>query len=87
MTLHPKNKKGVNISLSKYNIIKDFILKTLTIHGELTFKELTDLAVSDLSDKFDGNVIWYVVTVKLDLEARNIIIRIPKTSPHKLKLS
>lgn len=87
MTLHPQSKKGVNISLAKYNIIKDFIIKTLKKHKELTFEMLTDIAVSELSDSFDGKVIWYVVTVKLDLEARQIIKRIPKTSPHKIKLS
>ncbi len=87
MTLHPENKKGVNISLAKYNIIKDFIIKTLKKHGELSFEKLTDLAIAELTEKFDGKVIWYIVTVKLDLEARKIITRIPKTSPHKLKLS
>lgn len=87
MTLHPQGKKGVNITLAKYEQIKKFILDTLHIKKEIDFETLTDLAVSKLTDKFDGKVIWYVVTVKLDLEARKIIERIPKTSPHKLRLS
>ncbi|GAB4450660.1 MAG: hypothetical protein Fur0028_06180 [Bacteroidales bacterium] len=86
LTLHPKGKKGVNISLAKYDQIKNFILVTLSTEKEITFEALTDLAVSKLTDKFDGKVIWYLVTVKLDLEARKIIERIPKTSPHKLRL-
>jgi len=87
MTLHPQGKKGVNISLAKYEQIKKFILDTIRKKEEITFKALTELAVSNLTDKFDGKVIWYVVTVKLDLEARKLIERIPKTSPHKLRLS
>lgn len=87
MTLHPQGKKGVNISYAKYEQIKKFILDTIQTEKEITFEALTDLAVSKLTDKFDGKVIWYVVTVKLDLEARKLIERIPKTSPHKLRLT
>jgi len=42
--------------------------------------------VNKLSKNFEGEVGWYIVTVKLDLEARSIIERVPKTSPHKLRL-
>jgi hypothetical protein len=87
MTLHPQGKKGVNISFDKYEQIKKFILKAIKDKKEISFEDLTDLAVSELTDKFDGKVIWYVVTVKLDLEARKLIERIPKTSPHKLRLT
>ena len=85
-TLHPQGKKGVNILKRRYDTIKDFILKTLQERGEISFEELSDLAVEKLSKTFDGKVLWYVVTVKLDLEARNLIERIPKTSPHKLRM-
>jgi len=87
LTLHPQGKKGVNISLAKYEQIKEFILNTIRTKKEITFKDLTDLAVSELTDKFDGKVSWYVVSVKLDLEARKLIERIPNTSPHKLKMT
>ena len=86
LTLHPKGKKGVNISKRKYDIIVDYLLKTIKKHKEITYEELSDKAEEDLSPTFDGRVIWYVVTVKLDLEARGTIERIPKTSPHKLRL-
>ncbi|MGF1635580.1 MAG: hypothetical protein ACFCUU_00805 [Cyclobacteriaceae bacterium] len=86
LTLHPTGKKGVNILKRRYDTIKDFIVKTIENRNEITFDELSDLAVEKLSDTFDGKVMWYVVTIKLDLEARNIIERIPKTSPHKLRL-
>lgn len=86
LTLHPAGKKGVNVLKRKYDVIMDFILTTIEEHGEITYEELNDLAVEKLSDSFDGKVVWYLVTIKLDLEARKIIERIPKTSPHRLKL-
>ncbi|GJQ61362.1 MAG: hypothetical protein SCALA702_04150 [Melioribacteraceae bacterium] len=86
LTLHPQGKKGVNILLDKYTFIKQFILEKISEHGEITFEKLTDLAIDELTSNFGGKVVWYMVTVKLDLEARNIIERIPKTSPHKLRM-
>ena len=38
-------------------------------------------------EKFDGSISWYVTTIKLDLEARGIIERIPKKRPQTLKLN
>ncbi|MBS4013332.1 MAG: hypothetical protein KGZ97_06175 [Bacteroidetes bacterium] len=87
VTLHPSGKQGVNILLRRYEVIKNFILSTLKESSEISFYELTDLAVKELSESFDGKVVWYMVTVKLDLEARKLIERIPKTSPHKLRLT
>jgi hypothetical protein len=87
LTLHPDGKQGVNILLRRYEEIKTFILSKLEEHSDIGFDELTDLAVKELSESFDGKVVWYMVTVKLDLEARKLIERVPKTSPHKLRLT
>lgn len=86
MTLHPQGKAGVNVVKRKYQIIRDFILLTLKNEKKISFQELTKMAVKDLTDSFDGKVVWYMVTVKLDLEARGIIERIPKKSPHELRM-
>ena len=64
LTLHPEGKKGVNILKRRYDTIKDFIIKTIKEHGEITFEEVGDQAVAELSESFDGKVLWYVVTVK-----------------------
>ena len=85
LTLHPHGKKGVNILKRRYDIISNFITNTVEQFGEISFEDLTDLAVEKLASKFDGKVVWYMVTVKLDLETRKIIERVPKTSPHKLR--
>lgn len=86
LTLHPSGKKGVNILKRRYDVISEFIIKTVKKRKEISFEELTDVAVNKLSETFDGKVVWYIVTVKLDLEARKLIERIPKTSPHKLRM-
>lgn len=86
LTLHPQGKRGVNILKRRYDQIHDYILDTLNDKSEITFDELSHNAVKDLSSTFDGKVLWYVVTVKLDMEARGTIERIPKTSPHKLRI-
>lgn len=85
-TLHPEGKNGVNISLAKYEQIREFVLSTISEQKEITFSELTKRAKEALSSQFEGNIPWYVVSVKLDLEARNVIERVPKTSPHRLRM-
>jgi len=54
--------------------------------GEIEFQRLTDIAINQLTGRFDGKIVWYVVTVKLDLEARGIIERMSKTKPHRIRL-
>jgi len=86
LTLHPNGKKGTNILKWKYNAIKTQLLAIIEEHGDIAFEDLADQMMKNMQDTFDGKVIWYTVSVKLDLEARQIIERIPKTSPHRLRL-
>lgn len=87
MTLHPSGKQGVNILKRRYAQVRTFILDKVRQHGELSYDDLTDLAEAELAPNFDGKVVWYIVSVKLDLEARGEIERVPKTSPHRLRLT
>ena len=87
LTLHPAGKKGTNISLEKYEQIRTAILKLIKKEKEISYEDLSDQLVEEMQADFEGKVIWYVVTVKLDLEARGIIERIPKTSPHRLRMT
>ncbi len=81
LTKHPEGKRGVNISKAKYVVIREAIMKCLK-SKELTYTELTRAVEEKLKGQFGGSVRWYVEVVKLDLEAREIIERIPKTKPH-----
>lgn len=86
LTLHPAGKKGVNILKEKYDQIASTMLDIVKAHGAITYQDLNDTIVDQLEGKFDGKIPWYVVTVKLDLEARKVLERIPKTSPHQVRL-
>ena len=83
LTLHPEGKKGVNILRSKYERIRSFIIEQLAASGEMALQDLVDLAEEIIAPSFDGKVIWYMVTVKQDLEARGEIQRVPKVSPQR----
>ena len=86
MTLHPQGKAGVNILKRRYDQVKAYIIKKLGQSETITFDKLADLSEEELQPQFDGKVLWYLVTVKLDLEARGLIERVPKTSPHQIRL-
>ena len=86
LTLHPEGKKGVNILKSRYDRVKDTLVSILEESGEITFQQLNDFAIEKLKGNFDGKITWYVVSVKLDLEARGIIERIPKRSPQRVRI-
>ena len=87
MTLHPQGKSGVNITRERYDAVRDAILCSLRDHGDMTFRGLTEDVRRRLEGRFDGSVSWYVTTVKLDLEARGTIERIPKKTPQRLRLT
>lgn len=83
-TLHPQaGKTNKNISLEKYNFIKENILKILG-KAELTHTELMEKLYAKIKNDFEGNVQWYGETVKLDLEARQMIER-TNTKPVKYR--
>ena len=86
LTLHPQGKQGVNISQEKYSVIKAAIVDTLQSQGPMSHTELTNQVNTALSGSFEGSVPWYVTTVKLDLEARDTIERVPNTRPEQLQL-
>lgn len=85
MTLHPQGKEGVNIDKAKYDAVKQAILNILEADGQVTFSELME-KVGEKLPKFDGSIAWYTTSVKLDLEARNVIERLDNKSPQRVQL-
>ena len=87
LSLHPAGKNGVRISKQKYEQVKAVVLELIEEEGSISFKELTRVGKRVLEKAgFDGSPMWYLTTVKLDLEARNIIERLPKKSPQEIRL-
>ena len=86
LTKHPEGKAGVNISRAKYEAIKTAVTQSFDAHGAMTYTELAQDVRQRLGDSFEGSIRWHVEVVKLDLEARGIIERVPKTRPQKLRL-
>ena len=85
-TLHPEKKQGVKISKEKYEIIRKAILCVLQTQKEITFMNLSRAVEKEVNGSFEGSVMWYVTTVKLDLEARGQIKRVPNSRPQLVKL-
>ena len=87
-TLHPDpDKKGVKIDKGKYDVVRIVILESLQSQGEMSFKGLMAAVDEKLSGNFDGSIGWYYTTVKLDLEARGEIERVPGSKPQLLRLA
>jgi hypothetical protein len=87
LTLHPDpGKQGTNIDRDKYDLIRQAILESVRERGEITFQELTRAVRARVQDRFEGSVTWYVTTVKLDLEARGLLQRVPGSRPQRIHL-
>lgn len=86
-TLHPEKKQGVNISKEKYDIIRKAILSTMHTQKEISFMNLSRAVEKEVNGNFDGSVMWYVTTVKLDMEARGELKRVPNSRPQLIKLT
>jgi hypothetical protein len=84
-TLHPAGKQGVSIDRAKYDLIRQAILANLAQRGEIPFGELDAAVAVSLSEPFDGSIGWYTTTIKLDLEARGLIERVPGRWPQVLR--
>jgi hypothetical protein len=85
LTKHPLGKTGRNISTQNYETLKKAILSALR-KKELTHTELFEQLHKSLKGKFSGNISWYGETVKLDLEARKMIVRsASKPQTYRLK--
>lgn len=87
LTRHPDPaKRGVNIERARYDTMRAAIIDALREHGEFTFSQLNRVVETRLAGRFDGSIPWYVTTVKLDLEARRLIRRVPASRPQRVSL-
>lgn len=83
---HPDpTKQGVNIEAEKYHAVREAIEAAIDEQQEVAFRDLVETVRGRLEGRFNGSVPWYVTTIKLDLEARSLIERVPKASPQRLR--
>ena len=87
LTLHPEGKEGVNICTNKYTTIRTAILRSLEENKQLSFKGLITSVKQKVAHDFKGSISWYVTTVKLDLEARDLIHCQRGRGPQSISLS
>ncbi|NHJ12889.1 MAG: hypothetical protein EAX95_04395 [Candidatus Thorarchaeota archaeon] len=86
LTQHPTGKEGVNIELDKYTMMRKAILEVLTRVDQIDYMQLREEVKKRLLGDFRGSIGWYYTTVKLDLEARGIIERVPGKKPQIIRL-
>ncbi len=87
-TLHPEpDKRGVSIDAGKYYVVRSAIEAVVRANQSIGFRELIQAVKQDLGSSFSGSVSWYVTTIKLDLEARGILERVPGRGPQRLRLA
>ena len=87
---HPAGKKAISMDIQKYSAIEKYVLNCLNVKGESTHSEILKTITEDFKNGktlFEGSIEWHMEWVKLDLEARRVIIRIADTSPIKFKLA
>lgn len=82
-------KKGTRIPKWKYDAVRRAILRAVPRTGSgLPFKALSAAVAANLEPEERrrlGSVTWHTVTVKLDLEVRGEIERVPDVSPQHLR--
>jgi hypothetical protein len=86
LTIHPQGKTGVSISKAKYDLVRAGLLDCLKAKP-LTQEELIACVTKKLRANFEGSMKWYAEVVKLDLEAKGEIERVPskKQETYRLK--
>ena len=86
---HPQKKKAPSIDKEKYDAIRSSLVGCLKRNGKSTHAEIMHEVGNDFKTqnvKFQGSLQWYVEWVKLNLEAKHIVKRIPRTSPQQYAL-
>ena len=88
LTVHREaDKQGIRIDMAKYEAVHRSIMQNLQRYGSMTFTQLGALVEEDLHDTFTGSVMWYYTTVKLDMEARGEIRRVPNSRPQLIEVA
>jgi hypothetical protein len=84
---HPEGRKAPSIEQSMYDPVSTAILAAVPRTGSgLLFRDLTDEVAARTSPELwdRASIGWYTTIIKLDLEARGLIRRVPDAVPQRL---
>ena len=86
---HPDpGKRPTRVGRAKYEAYRRALLRVIPRSDQgVRLADLPDLMVETLDEPFrsEGKFAWWVTTVKLDLEARGLIERVPGRGPQRLR--
>jgi hypothetical protein len=66
-------KRGIPVSKDDYIRVRDCIVEILKRERETTLTNLIERASVALRDKISGDLGWYILHVKQDMEVQNIL--------------
>ena len=74
--INPNTGRRMNIDKSTYHLFSKAIYHTLKKEGAITFTgivEGVEECFKQAKSSFEGNIGWYAITVKNDMQARGVI--------------
>lgn len=86
--LHPDGKASTRVNKADYDAYRKALLKVIPNNDEgVRFMHLAELVEEILPQEVldRSRPMWWITTVKLDLEARGLIERVPKASPQRIR--
>ena len=82
-------KQPTRILKWKYDLVREAILAAVSLREtSVEFRGLRDLVAAQLSEEQLsklGSVSWYTTTVKLDMEVKGEIERVPGSRPQRIR--
>ena len=82
----PGRRRTVAAYEDDYLVVRDFIYQILKEEKEILIIDLIERAHAQLSDKLDGDLGWYVINVKQDMESKGLIKLVPAGASQKFPM-
>ncbi len=87
--LHPEGKKAPRIDQSKYDLMRATLLQLISADAEgvplANLSNRVEEALTPEQRASIGATGWYLMGVKLDMEARGELERVPGVTPQRLR--
>ncbi|HFA49741.1 MAG TPA: hypothetical protein ENJ95_12095 [Bacteroidetes bacterium] len=86
LTLHPEGQPGAMLLLHEYEMAKEAIVEFFLIKPTGTVEEINTSAANKLGGKIKGEINPFLTSVRLDMEARDYIEKVPGSDPTEYRL-